>query len=265
MTRKLSRREAVARQNRQGVLILAVSVLSFFGVAGYVLLNQPAARDRVTGCLKGQLAVDIVAVIDRTDEYSRTTQALLGASLESLAGSVPVEGRLTLYAFDGGGDEIPRPVLQRCRPVGGDGVNPLIATPARADRLLATAFTLPVAEKIGELTTLKSSPETHLVAYLATLGGVMNYRKQAGRRVVRIYGDMAENHGVATLIGKRAMEPKAFAAYAKDKIGWRLKGIEIEVVQVPSTSTPPGVARAIKAAWVQVFTELGVSYTWSTL
>ena len=269
MTRKgqqtETRQQRISRQNRWGMVILGVSITGFLGVGGYVVAHQAVARDKTTGCQVGQLDADVRAVVDRTDPISKQQQALLKASLEQLADSVPIEGRLTLYPFDGKGDEVPTPVLQRCKLPGADDVNPLLVTATRAAKAQAKTFTLPVAEKIAELTEIKSAEQTHLVAYLAVLGGSMNYGKRAGRRVLRIYGDMAEFHPDAALIGKRAMEPKAFAAYAKQKLGSKLDGISIEVVQIPSASTPPAVAKRIRDAWSETFSALGVSFTWNTL
>lgn len=261
-----TRQERIGRQNRRGMVMLGVVVMAFVSVGGYVVANQPGARDKATGCRVGQVVAEIGAIVDRTDPFSRQQQVLLQASLEQFADSVPVDGRLKLYAFDGKEDETPAPLLARCRPPGGDDVNPLLVTPARANKAQAKSYLVPVTAKIPELIEVrKSSEHTHLVAYLATVAGKSNYGKPGGRHVFRIWSDMAEHTPAASLIGKRALDAKSFAAYAKQMLGNKLAGIVIEVVQVPSAATPPGVAKRIKEAWSETFSALGVSFTWNTL
>ena len=206
-------------------------------------------------------------MIDRSDPWSDAGSILLRSAITGLADATRPEDRLTLIPFDGRADIVPVTIFDRCRPVEGKDVNAALVTPAKADKRFATTFAAPLEGSLDLLTRSASAPETRLVDFLATVAGTLNYQPQAERTHLRVFSDMAENTAAGSFLPgrKRQFDPASFTAYFKERIGDRLTTIELEIVVIPSPSTPPVVARRIKAAWTAALAAGGVTYTWRQL
>jgi hypothetical protein len=262
-----SNREVEARQNLQGYVIIGVCLLLLGGGGVAVALNRPSPRDVVTGCEAGNLALHETVIGDRSDPWGASDRAILRSAIAKLGENFPTGGRLTLIAFDGGADMVPEPLFDKCRPLQGRDVNAIFTTPDKVEKVFAVSFAVPLAKTVDELTRLSNAsgaPNTNLVQFIATTAALSS-RWPAERRRIRIFSDMAEHTPLGSLIGKKAFDPASFTAYFKERMGDRLKGFDLEIVVTPSASTPPAVARRIKAAWAAALSASGVTYSWGNL
>jgi hypothetical protein len=264
----VNRRDLKAAKDRRGKWLIAGCLLLTLGGGVGLALTQPPTRHGATGCLPTPAAAHTTTIVDRTDPWLPPDRALLRAAIVQLVDSTPVESRLTLMTFDGGATSLPEPLFDKCRPKDGRDVNMLISSPAKADRVFATTFSQPAVATIDKLTdVVTNAKETHLVAFLATVGGAIAYQSTAQRRRIRLYSDMAEHTLEGSSVSKSRLKftPQNFTTYFRERVGDRLKGIELEIVVTPSATTPPAVARQIKAAWTAALTQAGITYIWGSL
>ena len=265
MTKHLSRREQRHQQDRTGYRLIGGCVAALVVGGGLVLANQPPARDATTGCLRTILAQHATAVVDLTDPFTPPDRALLRGAITGLADGLPADARLTLTPFSGAADLVPEPLFDRCRPAEGKDLSAVFATTARVDKAFAETFAAPVGTAIDRLTHAKGAPATNLVQFIATLAGGLGYRSQATRRRIRLYSNMAEHTPAGSFLGKKPFDGPGFTAYLDERVGTRLKGIELEIVVTPSAATPAGVAKRIKTVWAAALTANGVAFTWEHL
>ena len=256
------------RQDARGYRILAGSVLTVAAIGVTLIYNQPPVRDPVTGCPQATAApLQTVLVLDRTDPWSPAEAAIITSALAGLTATIRPGDRLTLYAFEGNGTTPPVPVFDRCRPVEGKDVNPAFVTPAKADKAFATLFADPLAKTVDLLTRSSHAPQTNLVPFLSTLAATLTYQPKAAETRITIFSDMCENTTERTFLpGKKPQfDPVSFTQYVHDATGNRLAHLTLDIAVMPSPTTPPPVARKIKAAWTAALTADGVAFTWRTL
>ena len=125
----------------------------------------------------------------------------------------------------------------------------------------------PLSKTIDTLSRSNSARETHLASFLGNLAAMLAYQPKAAETRIAIFSDMAENTSEHTFLpGKKPQfDPASFAKYFDETIGGRLAHIVVEINVMPSATTPPAVARRIKAAWTQALTAHGIPFTWRQL
>jgi hypothetical protein len=264
MAKHLSWRDEQKRQDAQGYWMAGVAVAGLAAGGVWVLLNQAPARDKLTGCLKSGASVHLTAIVDRSDPKSATDRAVLRSSMINLADKLAAETRLTLTPFGGAADSVPAPLFDRCKPKSGKEVDPVFATTARADQALVATFSAPVGKAIDELAQSTSATSTNLVQFIATTAA-LGQATAAGQRRFRVYSDMAEHTATGSLIGKKPLDAAGFAKYFSERVGTRLKGVELEIVVIPSVSTPAATAKRIKTAWTAALTANNITFTFVQL
>ena len=135
------------------------------------------------------------------------------------------------------------------------------------DDILHVSSTDPLEASLDHLTRSTSAPETSLVDFIATVAGTLSYQPQGQRTRLQVYTDAAENTAAGSFLPgrKKQFDAASFTAYFKQRVGDRLAAIELEIVVLPSPSTPPAVARRIKAAWTAALAASGARFTWRQL
>lgn len=262
-----SRRAERARNDARGYCIIAAGTAGLAALAGLLVLNRPPARDP-SDCLASRATpLHTIAVIDKSDRWTAPDGSLLRAALTAMATETKPDERLTLIAFTGSAERSPQPLFDRCRPADASSVNPLFVTPARAEKKYQADFAGPLTASFDRLSTSGQAKETKLVAFLAQLAGTVAYEPRALRTRIRIFSDMGENSAAGSLLPgrKRQFDAASFTPYLRQHIGDRLEHITLEIVQIPSPSTTPAVARHIKATWIAALDAARVSYSWRQL
>ena len=268
MDHTLSRRELRARHDRQGFILLGVSAVAVLGIGIVVMIAQPPARDHLTGCLSASKpATQTVPVVDRTEKWSPANTSLLHEALLSLAAGIQPEDRLTILTLDGRAEASPQPLFDKCRPYRGAEVNAALVTPAKADKTYNTSFGEPLAKVLTGITVPTKAPESNIVAYLANTAATLTYQANAGSIVMPVYSDLAENTTTHSFVSdkKKSFDPTSFTQHFKSIAGDKFRAVALQIVVVPTPSTPPAVARRIKQAWTTALDAAGVRYTWRAL
>ena len=249
--------------DRRGFLILAGCALALVGIVTLLVVNRPLAREADTQCPRATLASETIAIVDRTDPWNDNQTSLLQAALAAIARDVPVNGRLSLIAFDGTAERPPAPIFDRCNVGDGTSVNIATATPALVEKYYQANFAQPLQQSLAAITKPARAQETHLVAFLANVAGHLTYQARARSTRIVLFSNLAENTPALSVYakGRQHFSTTAFTAHFTALVGDRLSHITLDIYLLPLRSAAPGVASRIKPAWINALSTNAITFT----
>lgn len=274
VSRHRTRAELARSADRKGYVLIAGCVVLVGGVMAGAVLARPSPRDNATGCIKNQKVAHLhVVVADRTDPWSPPEARVLGDAVKAVAENARAEERLMVVAFDGRGDEVPKPVFDRCKLPQGKEASELVSNTAKLDREFAKHFGVPLDKAVAEVTRPANQPETHLVAFLGNLAAALKYQGKADAVTLHVFSDMGHNNSEGTLLSARrkagksgppVWDAKGFSDYVGRTTNDRLKGVRLEVRVVP-TAASKGSEASIRQAWEKALADAGALVSWRSL
>lgn len=249
------------RSRRWSVAALIVGVPVSFLTAVMVLLqaNSPNAKLGRDLCpVDGiQRVGHTVILIDQSDVIEQGYFAYLEELIQDIKFKLNRGEKLSIYTISDSVNRLPTRIFALCSPGGGDTVNPLISTPAKARQVFRQKFQQPLKAMVRQLDPAKNSSKSPIMEALTFLQGTIDFQLQAGPRRLIIFSDMLQNstysHYRTDVSFRKFRNSKQSRALIAD-----LTGVEVEIHYVLRTTRNRVQGVGHIDFWRQYFGQSGV-------
>ncbi len=197
MSRRVSNR---GRKSGSGINGYMLIVLGVVAVAAAILIGSVVLRanqvelDDVTLCPSGPPPAATVVLIDATDTLSPVQRQSISNQLERLVmpGSLIQGERVQLYSVNEG-QNLLKPIFDKCRPDDGTEANPVVSNPASIRARYAEEFSRPLRDTFENMTLYDDSSSTPLMRAIqaSSVKGLGRWNNTARKRLI-IVSDMLE-------------------------------------------------------------------------
>ncbi|MEL7128176.1 MAG: hypothetical protein AAGK23_01380 [Pseudomonadota bacterium] len=240
--------------------LIALMVLSIFGLFALIAFNAPPAIAEDTACrLDRQDPAHTVMLIDQSDPFNPNDFGWVREFMDVEARRLPKYGRLTVITPNSQSPYDPVYVYAKCSPGSVEDANPILQNPRMIDDTWRERFYEPLRDSVESTLTDSEQPSSPLSeAIYAVLDRADFQPGQKNRRFV-IVSDLMQHSDSFSFYRSGA----DYQGFGETRLAQQIPGMEgVDVVaRIVPRQTYDLPMTDVKTFWASYFGDAGATYT----
>ena len=240
--------------------LIAVMVLSVFGLFAFIAFNSPPAVAEDTMCrLDRKDPAHTVMLIDQSDPFNPNDFGWVREFMDAEARELPKYGRLTVLAPNSADPYDPVDIYSMCSPGSVDDANPILQNPRMIDDTWRETFYEPLKSSVEAALTDNQQPSSPLSEAIYAIADRADFQDlQPNRRFVIVSDLMQHSDGFSFYRSGANYEGFAETRLAEQLPG--MDGVDVVARIVPRQEYDLPMAD-VKTFWASYFDKTGAAYS----